>query len=247
MKRFLLIFTGAATPFGQLSPEEANSIKSQWSQWTQGLGDALLDEGAPLGNGLEVIKGEDEHGRTLPIHGYAVIQAEDVNRAAGLAQSHPYLQSNEPAGDFGINVLEISPEPGSYQPHPTEAVEYTDNAETLQQPAAQPAAYQQADPAGTDQQYSTQGSPDGELDIAHEDQPQPNPQDNYDNQLGQVYGPGQQQPPPPPAPSQNQYGQPQPNPGPLPPSQQGPPPPLPPQQQGTGNPSLNKPEDPLVM
>ena len=108
MTKFILVYTGAATPMDQISEEESKAIMAKWGEWMGKVGDALVDMGMPFGPGISVV--DDGTTRAAAaLTGYSIIEAADLNAAQGLTAGHPYF--SEGKGDFSIDIFELVPVP----------------------------------------------------------------------------------------------------------------------------------------
>jgi hypothetical protein len=95
MKRFLLLYSGPPTP-----PDASHK---GWSAWFRGLGDALVDRGSRMVDGV-VVRGDgatSEPPATLT--GYGIIEAEDRDAAVDLVRDHPILQVR----GYAIELFEV--------------------------------------------------------------------------------------------------------------------------------------------
>lgn len=105
LKKFLLLYMG---PFG-LNPSQAPITQAGLDGWAQRIGNALVDRGtllSPFGRSVF------DDGTTAPpsypvVHGYSIIQAQDIASTTALLRDHPFL-SNGRDGDYEIEVLELT-------------------------------------------------------------------------------------------------------------------------------------------
>ena len=96
MKRFLLLYSGPPTP-----PDASHA---GWPEWFGGLGDALVDVGSPMRNGI-VLRADGSTTETAAhLNGYSLIQAPDRSEALQLMRNHPLLTQG---GDYTIQVFEV--------------------------------------------------------------------------------------------------------------------------------------------
>jgi hypothetical protein len=83
MARFMLLYTGPATP-----PDASHE---GWPEWFEALGERLVDKGSQIAGGT-ALRGD---GRTSDpparLNGYSIIQAEGLDEALGLVRDHPFL------------------------------------------------------------------------------------------------------------------------------------------------------------
>lgn len=96
MTRFLMLYSGPPTP-----PDASHE---GWRDWFSGLGDALVDRGAPMTNGVVVRADGATAEEASSLRGYGVIQAEGLSEALQLLRSHPLLAAG-PA--YAIEVFEL--------------------------------------------------------------------------------------------------------------------------------------------
>lgn len=92
MKKFVFIYVG----FDEPTPE----MMEAWGKWFESFGDNMVDSGNPFGPGREISQGETKE---LPlgsdsISGYTIINAENMDEAAKIAQGCPTIK--------GIRVYE---------------------------------------------------------------------------------------------------------------------------------------------
>src|SRR6516165_6503245 len=82
--------------------------RAAWEAWFEKLGDALVDKGnAVLGD--RSVSGEA--GTVLPLGGYTIVRAEDLEEAAGLASGCPILREGG-----AVEVGRLTPVPGRQHP-----------------------------------------------------------------------------------------------------------------------------------
>ena len=104
MSKYLLIYQGQMDgPMPELSPEENDAMMKAWTDWMGRVGPALADGGAPTGDRARV----GGSGGPLPITGYNIVDAGDLEAAKALCDGHPFL-AGAPA-DFSVDVYELTP------------------------------------------------------------------------------------------------------------------------------------------
>ncbi len=81
MARFLLIHHGGTPP---ASAEERDAMMAAMSKWMEGLGNALVDPGSPLGPPRSV-GGE----ASAAPNGYMIIEADDQDEAVKMVEAMP--------------------------------------------------------------------------------------------------------------------------------------------------------------
>tara|TARA_R110000772_G_scaffold28740_5_gene72249 strand:+ start:453 stop:770 length:318 start_codon:yes stop_codon:yes gene_type:complete len=99
MQKFVLVYHGGATA---MTPEEGQEHMQKWMAWMDGLGDAVVDRGLPVGPSVTVSSDEvTEDGGRNPISGITVIQAESQDAAIAMTKKSPHL-------DLG-GTIELAP------------------------------------------------------------------------------------------------------------------------------------------
>ena len=104
MSKYLLAYQGQVDPNWQPTPEEGEAMMKAWMDWGNKVGSDLADFGAPTGAVRSRVGGS---GDPLPITGYTVVEAADLDAARALCDDHPFLQG-APA-DFSVDVYELTP------------------------------------------------------------------------------------------------------------------------------------------
>lgn len=89
MQKFVLAYHGGAT---SMTPEEGQQHMQQWMAWMDGLGDAVIDRGLPVGPSVTVSSdGVVEDGGSNPLSGITIIQAESQDAAIVMTKKSPHL------------------------------------------------------------------------------------------------------------------------------------------------------------
>jgi hypothetical protein len=96
MKRFLLLYKGPPAPGG--------GSHEGWPEWFRGIGDALVDRGSPMANGVALHADGSTSDDSADFRGYGVIQAEDQSDALDLLRDHPLLALGD---EYAIEVFEL--------------------------------------------------------------------------------------------------------------------------------------------
>jgi hypothetical protein len=96
MKRFLLLYKGPPTP-----PQASHE---GWPEWFGAIGDALVDLGSPMTNGVVLYADGSTSADAAGLNGYSVIQAEDRSTAVDLVRDHPLLALGS---EYAIEVFEV--------------------------------------------------------------------------------------------------------------------------------------------
>ncbi len=99
----------AAEKMATSTPEEMQEGMKPWMEWAERCGSGLVDMGTPLGNGMKVTK-DGTSPSDKAVVGYSVLQAEDMDGAVAMLESHPHLQWVD---GCEVEVHEQMPLPGS--------------------------------------------------------------------------------------------------------------------------------------
>jgi hypothetical protein len=108
MARFLVLYrapVAAREQMANVTPEQAQAGMDLWRAWAANAGGALVDLGAPLGDGAMIGTG-DAYG---DLAGYSILEAASHDAAVGLLQDHPHFHT--PGGQ--VEVHEMLPVPGT--------------------------------------------------------------------------------------------------------------------------------------
>ena len=99
MPNFMFIYHGGKRPE---TPEEGEKVMAAWNTWMQGIGDDLIDGGAPAGMSKTVTaQGVEDNGGSNPVSGYTLVKAADINAACEIAKSCPHI-------DGGFGTVEVA-------------------------------------------------------------------------------------------------------------------------------------------
>jgi hypothetical protein len=83
------------------NPQEGAAHRAKWKAWVDGLGDAVVNPGTPLGKGKLVGPSGVSDGDSNLLTGFSVVVSDNMDAALALAQRCPFL-------DIGmIEVAEI--------------------------------------------------------------------------------------------------------------------------------------------
>ena len=89
MAKFIFVYHGGKKPE---SAEEGAKFMAAWKAWFEGLGEAIVEPGNPVGMSKTVTSdGVEDNGGSNPISGYTVIQAESIEAACALCANSPHL------------------------------------------------------------------------------------------------------------------------------------------------------------
>jgi hypothetical protein len=86
MSKFLVTYHGSEMPDDPALMEQA---KAAFINWVGEAGDAIVDPGAPVRIVSQVASGTAE--APVEIGGYSIIQADSLDEAEAVLQSHPYV------------------------------------------------------------------------------------------------------------------------------------------------------------
>lgn len=101
MPEYIYAYHGGHTPE---SPEEGQKVMAEWQAWFAGMGDAVVQPGAPLGMSRTVsAAGVADDGGANPISGYSVVSADNIEAASEMARGCPMVV----AGNGSVEVAEV--------------------------------------------------------------------------------------------------------------------------------------------
>jgi len=108
MSKFLCLYRGPATPMEDFTPEQSDEQMRAWGEWMERVGSALIDAGTPFGARTSVA---DDGTTPEPsdLNGYSIVEADGLDAARALTDSHPFL--SEGKGRFSIEIFELVPIP----------------------------------------------------------------------------------------------------------------------------------------
>lgn len=92
MTNYVFAFHGGKMPETE---EERETVMGKWGAWMGGLGDAIVNPGAPVGMSTTVsANGVDDNGGANPLSGYMVVEAADISSAVKIAKTCPIIDNN---------------------------------------------------------------------------------------------------------------------------------------------------------
>ena len=92
MSDYIFAYHGGDKPE---SPEAGAEMMAKWKAWLDGLGDAVVNPGTPLGMSKTVsASGVADDGGSNPLMGFSVIKAETMDAALEMAKSCPSVDMN---------------------------------------------------------------------------------------------------------------------------------------------------------
>ena len=91
MAKYLYIYHGGSKP----EPEDFMTVMAAWMGWFQGMGDAVVDGGNPVGKSYTVNSDGSvaNDGGSNPAGGYSLVEAESLEAALEMAKGCPILQA----------------------------------------------------------------------------------------------------------------------------------------------------------
>ena len=110
MKQFLLLYLSPVSAEQQMqnaSPEDMQKGMEPWVKWFDAQKQAIVEQGAPTGNEMNVTKAGSSKPSTY-IGGYSIVQAADLDAVKTLLSDHPHFMME----GNSIEVLELMPMPG---------------------------------------------------------------------------------------------------------------------------------------
>ncbi|MFC2082418.1 YciI family protein [Candidatus Bipolaricaulota bacterium] len=97
MKNFIVLYRAPADMMAMaaaMTPEERAKGMEAWMDWAKGIGDGLVDMGAPLANGQLLSPDGTSKKSGTDVAGYSILQAENMEEAKKLLAGHPHLAWN---------------------------------------------------------------------------------------------------------------------------------------------------------
>jgi hypothetical protein len=86
LSKFLVTYHGSGMP---TDPSQAEQARAAFGEWLSKAGNAVIDPGAPLRPGTQVSNGGASP--RVTIAGYSIIEAANVEEAAQIVESHPFV------------------------------------------------------------------------------------------------------------------------------------------------------------
>ncbi len=89
MANYVLAYSGGSMP----ETEEAGAaVMAAWTAWLGGLGDAIVDRGAPFGASASIASdGAVSDGGSTRLTGYSIVKADSLSAAGTLVKDCPAL------------------------------------------------------------------------------------------------------------------------------------------------------------
>ncbi len=107
MPDYIMTYVGGRQP---KSPEEGAKHMAKWKAWTDGLGDAMVNPGTPLGQSRIVsAEGVSDDGGANPMSGFSVVSADNMGAALEMAKACPFLETG---GSMEVAEMKAMPSKG---------------------------------------------------------------------------------------------------------------------------------------
>lgn len=91
MADYIFAFHGGAMPE---TPEEGEKVRAAWGVWMEGLGENMVNPGAPVGMSKTVsASGVADDGGSNPLSGFTIVKANSVEQACEMAASCPIIEA----------------------------------------------------------------------------------------------------------------------------------------------------------
>lgn len=91
MAEYMFAFHGGAMPD---TPEEGAKVMAAWGAWMEGLGENMVNPGAPVGMSKTVsASGVADDGGSNPLSGFTIVKADSVEDACKMAAGCPICDS----------------------------------------------------------------------------------------------------------------------------------------------------------
>lgn len=101
MPDFVFAYHGGGMPE---TPEEGAKVMAAWQAWMDGMGDAMVNPGAPVGMSSTVsADGVVDDGGANPISGYTVVKADTIEAACEMAKGCPMVVD----GSGSVEVAQV--------------------------------------------------------------------------------------------------------------------------------------------
>jgi hypothetical protein len=91
-----MLYRGPAT-----QPTDSHAA---WPDWFNRIGDALVDVGSPMVNGLSVRGDGSATESTAALNGFSIVEAKDMDAARELLAGHPLFAAGEA---YTVEIFEI--------------------------------------------------------------------------------------------------------------------------------------------
>ena len=90
MPNYVFAYHGGKRPE---TPEAGAAQMARWKAWLEGLGDAVVNPGTPLGKSKTVsADGVSDGGGSNPLAGFSIVKAENMDAALEMAKACPFVE-----------------------------------------------------------------------------------------------------------------------------------------------------------
>ncbi len=90
MSNYIIAYHGGKKPE---TPEEGAKGMAKWQAWIDGLGDAVVNPGTPLGKSKIVSSGGvSDGGGSNSLTGFSIVKADSMDAALEMAKACPFLE-----------------------------------------------------------------------------------------------------------------------------------------------------------
>lgn len=90
----------------KITPEQGKAMMAAWNAWMKKVGSAMVDFGAPFGQGTSIVDDGSEK-KAARLNGYTIVEAKTLAGAKRLTKGHPFLAQGK--GKFSIELYELIP------------------------------------------------------------------------------------------------------------------------------------------
>ena len=111
MNKYLVVYHAPPSfskKMEEVKSEDKMAEMGRWQKWFEASGDAMVDMGAPLSGGTNVVKSGKKTGES-DVVGYSIIQAKTMDAAKKIMKTHPHLMQDN---SCAIEIHESAPLPG---------------------------------------------------------------------------------------------------------------------------------------
>lgn len=88
MAKYLVVYRGG-DPNGEMN----DAVMNAWMNWFGSLGDSVVEMGNPFSASTSVLSDGSRSSETAGLSGYTVIEANDLDAAAGAVAGCPHLKA----------------------------------------------------------------------------------------------------------------------------------------------------------
>ena len=90
MPNYVFAYHGGKRPE---TAEEGAAQMARWKAWLEGLGEAVVNPGTPLGKSKTVsAEGVTDDGGPNPLAGFSIVEADNMDAALEMAKACPFVE-----------------------------------------------------------------------------------------------------------------------------------------------------------